>query len=103
MPVTISISDDVYFDPADRAIVTRCTKCQSAIRLRLCGIGDVVTAKQAVTILSQHPGMCPPLESGGFAAWAHPELSFYGYWQIDKVLTLMDVLNQRGILASGAC
>src|SRR5574341_748728 len=76
--------DDIYFDPADRAIITRCTKCQAVIQLRLGGIGDAPTAKRAVIILSERPGMCPPLASGGFAPWAHPELGFYSYWQIGQ-------------------
>ena len=100
MSETIRVSDDVYFDSADRAIVTRCTKCQSDIRLRLGGIDDVPTAKQAVIILSETPGMCPPLASGGFAAWAHPELGFYGFWQVDQVLALIDLLGERGVLAT---
>ena len=99
MSETIRVSDDVYFDSTDHAIVTRCMKCESAIRLRLGGIGDVATATHAVTLLSETPGMCPPLESGGFAAWAHPELGFHAYWQIDKVLALIDLLGHQGILA----
>jgi hypothetical protein len=96
----IKVSDQIYFDLDDRSVVTECTKCQSMIRLRLGGIGDVATAKRAVTLLSESPGMCPPLESGGFAAWAHPELSFYGYWQIDQVLALIDLLGEQGILTT---
>lgn len=102
MSSTIRVSDQVYFDSADRSLITKCTKCHSAIRLRLGGIGDVATAKRAVTLLSETPGMCPPLESGGFAAWAHPELSFYGYWQIDQVLALIDLLGEQGTLAASS-
>ncbi len=100
MSETIKVSDDVYFDSANRAIVTRCTKCQAVIRLRLGGIDDVATAKHAVTLLSETPGMCPPLASGGFAPWAYPELGFYSYWQIGQVLALIDVLVDRGVLTT---
>lgn len=102
MPEMISVNDEVYFDSSDRAIVTRCTKCQSAIRLRLGGIGDVATAKHGVTLLSETPGMCPPIKSGGFAAWAHPELGFHTYWQIDQVLALIDLLGQQGVLTTNS-
>jgi hypothetical protein len=102
MSETIRVSDQVFFDAADRALITKCTKCQSTIRLRLGSIDDVATAKRAVTLLSETPGMCPPLESGGFAAWAHPELSFYGYWQIDQVLALIDLLGEQGTLRVAA-
>jgi hypothetical protein len=102
MPEIIRVSDQVFFDATDRGLITKCTKCQSTIRLRLGGIGDVATAKRAVTLLSESPGMCPPLESGGFAAWAHPELSFYGYWQIDQVLALVDILGEQGVLTASS-
>ncbi len=100
MTATTRVGDDIYFDSADRAIITRCTKCQAVIRLRLGGIGDAPTAKRAVIILSERPGMCPPLASGGFAPWAYPELGFYSYWQIGQVLALIDVLVDRGVLTT---
>lgn len=46
--------------------------------------------------------MCPPLESGGFAAWAHPELGFHAYWQIDQVLALIDMLGEQGVLTASS-
>jgi hypothetical protein len=94
----LKIDDHVFFAAPDRALVTLCTKCQSPIRLHLGSITDAATARQAVKLIAEQPGMCPPLENGSFAAWAHPELSFYGYWQVDKVLALIDLLGQEGIL-----
>ncbi len=94
----IQVDHQVFYDDVNHALVTHCTKCQSAIRLRLGPIADAETARNAVRAAADQPGMCPPLIGGGFAVDAHPELSFYGFWQIEKVLALIDILDQQGIL-----
>jgi hypothetical protein len=94
----IQVDSQVFYDDVNHALVTHCTKCQSAIRLRLGPIADAETARNAVRAVADQPGMCPPLIGGGFAVDAHPELSFYGFWQIKKVLALIDILDQQGIL-----
>lgn len=94
----IQVDRQVFYDDVNHALVTHCTKCQSAIRLRLGAIADAETARNAVRAAADQPGMCPPLIGGGFAVDAHPELSFYGFWQIEKVLALIDILSQQGIL-----
>lgn len=94
----IQVDSHVFYDDVNHALVTHCTKCQSAIRLRLGAIADAETARNAVRVAADQPGMCPPLIGGGFAVDAHPELSFYGFWQVEKVLALIDILDQQGIL-----
>ena len=99
MLIHLDGNNDVYFDPEARTIFTRCTKCQSPIQLRLGPIQDAETARKALNMITG-PGMCPPLANGGFAAWAHPELGFHGFWQIEAVFDLIASLVEQGILSA---
>lgn len=89
--------DDVYFDSHTNALVTRCTKCHAKISLRLQGPMDSPVIKDALRRVLNRVGMCPINEDGSFPPNAHPELSFWGFWQGDKLMKLIDLLVETGV------
>ena len=96
----VKVDDEVFFDPADRALITTCTKCKSQMRFRLGPIASAEVAKQAIRkLIDGHVGgPCPIRADGGIAPAAHFELGYWGYWQAEKLLKLIDLLVEKDVL-----
>ncbi len=90
---------DVRYDAAKRLLVTTCTKCGHQVHFALGPIRDAQTTKAAVLqfVEGYVGGACPP-RNGAIAPDAHFELGYYGYWQVPRVLELIDQLQRDGIL-----
>lgn len=95
------IEPDVYFDSEKRLLVTTCSKCNQPVYFALGPITKAETAKAAILkfVEGYTGGPCPP-RGGAIAPDAHFELGYYGYWQIARVLELIEQLQRQGILAN---
>ena len=96
-----SAGGDVWLDLERRHIVTRCMKCGEEVRFSVGGEWPSIDALKAALrsyVEGAIGAACPPRPVGEIAPAAHFELGYWGIWQIERVLGLIDLLYADNIL-----